>query len=405
MRNHFQAILRTVMMGAFALTASRSIADDANPPSAQKSAATQWPGCVSIFHGFNWGSDENYVTAIKEAGFGAAGATEGQIPMCRKAGLKAFVFAWPHESVVIASKYKDDPTVLAFYMADRYVPGQWEAFAEMEKDMYGQNPFKPAIFTMYALRGGLPEFVPNVRPRALEFYHYHWDATRAPHLRYQILDQYRRESLKAGGLPVIEIVLVMADDLRKTRQTVYGSLAYGTRGIRWWGGAQFFDLGKKDARGVPQPTALGDDALKINAAIKAYDPIFARTRCIDVFHAAPLPEGTQSTPPGLGFQLGGEEVLVGVREGANHETYLMVANRDASKPHDALLTFKEEVEIQRMDKVSGKWEPLLAENGKEGSVFKVPLEEGGGELLSVTHGEKSPLGANIPSTTRETTAR
>lgn len=405
MRNNVQAILRTMTMGVLALSAAHSVADDANPPSAQKATATQWPGCVSIFHGHNWGTDEAFVTALKEANFGAAGSTEGQIPMCRKAGLKAFVFAWPHESVVIASKYKDDPTVLAFYMGDRYIPGQWGVFAEMEKNMYRQNALKPAIFTVYPLRGGIQEFVPNVRPRVLEFYHYHWDVNRAPHWRYHILEQYRQESLKAGGLPVIEIVVVMADDLRKNRQTVYGSLAYGTRGIRWWGGAQFFDLTKKDERGVPQRTALGDDAMKINGAIKAYNPIFAKTRCIDVFHVAPLPEGTQATPPGHSFQLGGEEVLAGVLEGANHDTYLMLANRDALKPHEALLSFKEGVEIQRMDKVSGKWQPLQAEPSKEGSVFKVPLEEGGGELLSVLHTEKSPLGAIIPPTPSETISR
>jgi len=397
MRNSETVILHVVSLIALLFATSYSLADDPTPPSAQKAPATQWPGCVSIFHGHNWGADEAFVTALQEANFGAAGATESQIPMCRKAGLKAFVFAWPHESVAIASKYKDDPTVLAFYMADRYLPGQWEAFAEMEKDMYRQNPVKPAIFTTYALRGGLQEFVPKVRPRALEFYHYHWDVNRAPHWRYRILDQYRQDSLRAGGLPVIEIVLVMADDLRKTRQTVYGSLAYGTRGIRWWGGAQFFDLGKKDERGVPQRTPLGDDVVNINAAIKAYEPVFAKTRCVDVFHVPPLPEGTKGTSAENDFQLGGEEVLAGVMEDADHHTYLMLANRDALKPHEALLTFKSAVELRRMDKTTGEWQPLSAEDSKEGPVFKVPLEEGGGELLSVIHTEKSPLGVNIPS--------
>lgn len=396
MQSTVNTLLRLLVLISFGVPISHSAAGESNPRSAEKAPSVQWPGCISIFHGHNWGADEAFVTALQEANFGAAGATETQIPMCRKAGLKAFVFAWPHESVVIASKYKDDPTVLAFYMADRYIPGQWEVFAEMEKNMYRQNPVKPAIFTVYPLRGGIQEFAPNVRPRALEFYHYHWDVNRAPHWRYRILEQYRQESLKAGGLPVIEIVVVMADDLRKTRQTVYGSLAYGTRGIRWWGGAQFFDLGKKDERGVPQRTPLGDDVVKINSAIKAYEPIFAKTRCVEVFHVPPLPEGTNGTSAESHFQLGGEEVLAGVMEDADHNTYLMLANRDALKPHEALLSFKTPVEIRRMDKTTGQWHPLAAEDSKEGQIFKMPLEEGGGELLSVIRTEKSPLGVNTP---------
>ena len=372
-----------------ALAGTGAFADDpANPTSAQKAPQVQWPGCVSIFHGHNWGVDENFVTALKEANFGGAGATENQIPACRKAGLKAFVFAWPHESIAIAPKYKDDPTVLAFYMADRYVPGRWEEFAALEKDMYQGNPVKPAIFTTYALRGGVEEFVSNVRPRALEFYHYHWDANRAPHWRYRVLEQYRQESVKAGGVPLIEIVLVMSDP-RKTRQTVYGSLAYGTRGFRWWGGAQFFDLSKKDARGIPQRTALGDDVLAINTAIKAYDPVFAKTHCVDVYHTAPLPEGTKATSASHWFQLEGEEVLAGVFEDKDKNSFLMLANRDAFKPHEAQLRFKEAVEVRRMDKASGRWTPVKAELGSSGqTLVKVPLEEGSGELLSITRPDK-----------------
>jgi len=377
------------------LTAS---ADNATPSSAQKAPAVQWPGCVSIFHGFNWGTDANYVTAIKEANFGAAGSTETQIEMCRKAGLKALVFAWPHESVVIAPKYKDDPAVLAFYMADRYVPGQWEEFAQLEQNMYRGNPRKPAIFTIYALRhkNNLDHYLPGVAPRAIEFYHHHWDVQRAPDRRYQILDQIRQEALQAGGLPVIEMVLVIPDDVRKTRQTVYGSLAYGTRGIRWWGGAQFFDRSNKDDRGVPQRTPLGNDALKINTAIKAFEPVFAKTKCVDVYHVPPLPIGTKATSSENWFQLDGEEVIVGVFEATQQPTYLLVANRDALKPHEARLSFKDATEVQLLDKATGKWRPLPGEFEKQTLSVQVPLEEGSGEMISVLRKQPAEIGANLP---------
>jgi hypothetical protein len=393
---HF--VLKFALCVSLAVARLTAVADDANPSTSPKTADVQWPGCISVFHGFNWGTDENYVTAIKEAQFGAAGATEAQIPMCGSAGLKAFVFAWPHESFAIAPKYKDDSTVLAFYMGDRYVPGQWGEFAEMERNMLRGNPLKPAIFTIYALRhkDQLDNYVPAVRPRAIEFYHHHWDPHRAPDRRYMILDEFRREAIQAGGVPVIEMVLVIPDDVRKTRQTVYGSLAYGTRGIRWWGGAQFFDLSKRDGRGVPQRTALGEDALRINTAIKAFDPVFAKTRCVHVFHAPPLPKGGQGTSAETWFQLGGEEVMAGVFEGPDKPTYLMLANRDAFQAHDALLSFKDAVEVQQLDKTTAQWRPLAGELDKQTLTVKVPLEEGGGEMISVVRKEAAEIGANLP---------
>jgi hypothetical protein len=66
------------------------------------------------------------------------------------------------------------------------------------------------------------------------------------------------------------------------------------------------------------------------------------------------------------------------------QRFLMLANRDAFKPHEATLTFTDDkLIVGRMDKPTGKWEPLKVEARDGKATVNVPLEEGGGELLRV----------------------
>jgi hypothetical protein len=159
-------------------------ADLESPDSAHKMKHVDWPGAISIFHGHNWGTDEKYPVALKALGFGAAGCTEAQIEDCRRNGLRAFVFIWPHEAGVIPKQHRDDPTVLCYYLSDRIRPQQWGVWASHENTAYAAAPAHPAIFTMNADWGHLDQFCTIVRGRAMEYYHYHWDANRRPHMRY-----------------------------------------------------------------------------------------------------------------------------------------------------------------------------------------------------------------------------
>jgi hypothetical protein len=97
---------------------------------------------------------------------------------------------------------------------------------------------------MYSNWGGIDEFCPTVRGRAMEYYQYHWDSNRRPHMQFAYLDQYRQASIKNGDVPVIRIVEVRPEDMRKTRQTVYTCLAYGVRGYRM--GGAIFDVKNRD---------------------------------------------------------------------------------------------------------------------------------------------------------------
>ena len=363
-------------------------AEAVEPTTAEKMKKVDWPGAISIFHGHNWGEDEKYLIAIKEAGFGGVGSTEWQIEQCGKHGLRAFVFIWAHESATIPAKHKDNKTVLCYYLSDRIQPHKWGSWASLEKMAYKGDPYHPAFFTMRGLWGAIDRFCPTVRGRAMEYYHYHWDGNRGPHMRFALLEQYRQASAKNGYVPVCRIVETRPDDIRKTRQTVYTCLAYGVRGYRT-GGRGIFDTNNRDARGVPTRNAFGEEFKNLNAAINAYSPIYKKARCQAVYHTAPLPAGCIAAPKDAWVQPGGKEVLVGLlREpdaagGFQGPDYLLVANRDAFNAHEATLSLKGATSVQRMDKTSGQWRDLKVKQTDDAAVVKLPLEAGSGELLRV----------------------
>jgi len=358
------------------------------PTTADKMKHVDWPGAISIYHGHNWGKDKTFPVALKEAGFAAAGVAEYQIDEVARQGLRAFVFIWPHESPTIPPKYKDNKTVLCYYLSDRIPPGKWASWTSLETMCYKGDPHHAAFFTMRGLWGGIDAFCPVVRGRAMEYYHYHWDGGRSPHMHFALLDQYRRASVANGDVPVCRIVEVRPEDMRKTRQTVYTCLAYGVRGYRMGGG--IFDTDKRDERGVPAPNAYGEELRRLNAAINAYSPIFKTTRCSAVYHVAPLPAGCAAVPGDAWFKLEGKDVLVGVfsdRSEAKPDKpvdYLLVASRDAFHPQAATLTIAAAgVKVQRMDKASAKWLDHPARTAGASTIVQVELEDGGGELLKI----------------------
>ena len=368
-----------------------------NPPSKVKMKRARWPGLVTIFHGVNWQKDTKYITAIKEAHFGASGAASFQIAEVTKRGLLAFVFIWPFEIMdkKLPAKLRTNRGVLGYYMSDRIPPGRWNTWAGYEKAAYAFDPYHPAIFTMSPRAwGGIDRYLPVTRARLIEYYHYHWDGNRSPHNHFAYLEMYRKESAKHGHVPICRIVETRPEDMRKTSQTIFTSLAYGVRGFRYGGG--LFDTNKRDKRGVPTPNEYGKAAARINQAIKAFSPVFKTARSVDVFQTAPLPPGTKEAPAGHWVRPAGQHVVLG--EFANKKNrYLVLANRDHTNDHEATLTFSEtDIKLHKMNKKSGKWQAVELAEQEEGEgeekkvrlVFKIKMEAGGGELLGVVKEKK-----------------
>jgi len=378
---------------------------DANPPSIRKAIHTQWPGLVTIYHGVNWQADETFVTAIKDAHYGATGCAEWQMDQCAKRGLKSFVFLWAHEAGTIPAKFRDDDAALCYYLGDRIKPNKWGFWAALEANAYRVDPHHPAVFSMSPQSwGGIEVYFPIVRGRAVNYYHYHWDGNRAPHHNFVYLELYRQHSAKNGHAPIVRLLESRAEDMRKTSQTVFGSLAYGVRGFQYGGG--IFDGNKRDERDVPTRNPLGEAAAKVNKAIKAFAPIFKHARNVDVFQTAPLPPFTKEAPADYWVRPTGDSVVLGIFAD-RYDHYLVLANRDAFNPHDATLHFAEAgLQVSKMNKDSSAWESLELKKGDDGrSVVTVPMEQAGGELLRVVGHYAPPAIAGRPEFVRETAVR
>jgi len=348
---------------------------------AEKASRVAWQG-VSIFHGHNWGDDEKYLLAIKEAGFNACGCTEWQIDDLAKHGLRAFVFIWPHEAKTIPAQHKNNEHVLAYYLSDRIPPSKWGYWAGLENDAYHGDIRHPAIFTMKGTWGGIDQFLPAVRARAMEYYHYHWDGNRHPHMHFAILQQFRAASRESNHVPLCRVVETRPEDMRKTRQTIFTSLAYGFRGFRW-GGSGLFDANNRDKRGVPTRTKCGDEALKINEKLVAYLRELDKAQSEAVFHTPPLPGGTRETPPDYWACPSGPHIVMGEFDDGQRRL-LLLANRDHTQPHTATVTFrKADVTVHRMNTTNADWQPETVETEGGGAKVAVKLGAGDAELFSV----------------------
>ena len=55
---------------------------------AEKMKAVDWPGAISVFHGHNWGEDDKYPIAIKEAFF-VVGPREDDRVVLRDVNIQA----------------------------------------------------------------------------------------------------------------------------------------------------------------------------------------------------------------------------------------------------------------------------------------------------------------------------
>lgn len=409
-------VLSVVMLGnGAAWGAAAKKKRDPNPPSKAKMKVAKWPGLVTIFHGVNWGEDKKYITAIKEAHFGASGAASSQINDVVRRGLRAFVFIWPFEMTdrKLPAKLRKNKAVLGYFMSDRIHPSKWGTWAGYEKSAYEFDPYHPAVFTMTPRAwGGIDRYLPVTRARLIEYYHYHWDGGRSPQNHFLYLEMYRKESAKHGHVPICRLVETRPEDMRKTSQTIFTSLAYGVRGFRY--GGALFDTNKRDKRGVPTPNVFGKAAKRINMAIKAFSPIFKTARSVDVFQTPPLPPGTKEAPKDYWVRPSGEHVVMGEFINKKKTRFLVLANRDHTKDHVATLTFSEtDIKLYKMNKKTGKWRAIKLvkqaaevkeeEGGKvEGKeeakkkvkekkmviVVKIKLKAGGGELLGVVKKKK-----------------
>jgi hypothetical protein len=376
-----------------AIVAGCAVAPQPPPPAAGPAPDT-WPGCISIFtKGGGWPEDtkaaENYLAAVREAGFGAYHGDPKHLPALRRHSL--MLFAWGDDSGERHRLLRDEPDVLGYWMRYPTPVRLWSGLAPLERRIREADPNHPALYALEMTWGMPSEFLRVVRPRVLWYRHYLWEghhpqdkfhgARWAPMNEFMYLEDARRAAL-THGVPIVRWVHVAKP--KQMRYVVSMSLCHGIRGFTWWQGWTFFDLKKTDRRGVPVRNELGEEVARLNATMRAFAPIFKKTRCVAVYHGSPFPmfpivanEESLAGPVS-------EYTVMGVFEGEGGP-YFVLGNRRLDKPQEALIQFNRAVaKVEWLDRKTETWSTveLKTANGKQQAT--VQLGPAGVEMVRVS---------------------
>ena len=327
---------------------------------------------------------------IRSQGFNSVEVEVDKLEMCRRNGLYARLGDGDINNLLkTAAGLKDDKSVFAYFISDRRRRNSFPGFTQVARAFEKVDPNHPTMFINRANWNEFHDFTAQVKPKLLDFYHYHWDGRRYPERRYIYLATFRELGVK-NGIPIMRCVGGNVP-VAQLRQTFYTSLAYGIQGFHFWP-PWMFSINKegdkpvlKDGKIVPRVNV--PPLAEVAREIKPLGPVLIKLRSTAVYHTKPVhPEapGAASFPEDHWLQLSGEQMLAGFFKGEDDGDYLMVVNCDAGKERETTLSMKAPVTlVERMDKKTGKWQ-AVAINSRDGRVvFKLKLSAGNGELFRV----------------------
>jgi hypothetical protein len=331
-----------------------------------------------------WGGpgDEAMARAYQDTHFNTVMAPIDKLEMCREHGLRVLVMNATPE---IAAANKDNPSVWGWFVRDEPKRDQFEETAVPVSKLQEADPNHPAYVNLIN-NMDLDAFFKIFNPRVLSYDYYQW--WWGTWLQFEILERHRREALN-HEVPLIVWVEVNADprwdngrpgatylpdNEVKLRQSVYTALAYGVKGIQWFLEGLCF---KRDADGKPIPELYpaGEDVKKINAELEALGPILIKLHSTGVYHTAPAVL-TKDTPGPRWVKAKGASLTIGMFENQGVR-YVLVVNRDITKPNTARLDFDKTVtRISRFDRLQRQWV-----DESSGATARIEIKPGDGELF------------------------
>lgn len=394
---HTPPLRRAGLVALAALTAAVVI-DAQAPPAPVPAAARE-------FFVYGWRAPkidgaEARIKAMADAGFTLVNATEDEVPVVARHGVRAMVTT---KDPAVAARLSANPAVWGYHLGDEPFPetvfaGIGAEFRRFEQAAPRQVPFVNMLSTTGEF---LRAYMADARPSLLSFdyYQWWWGSDRY----FEKLEQFREAAVRAG-VPLAACFEVSAnpgvewgdssrlpDNDRRLRQSVYTSLAYGVTGIEWFHTDMVFERG-----GL---TPVGRDVAAINREIAPLGRALAGLRSVDVFHTAPLPAGTRSLPKEHWVQAIPEErgagVVLGMFRDAEGRDYAMVANRDYREAQTIVMKLQSKwlgiapwytpkqykYAVDRFDRANGTW-TSVASSSSVGFSYVVPAAEA--EVFRVT---------------------
>lgn len=359
MRHTARLSIAVLLAGRFALA---SAAEPAKAP-------RRWKMDSFLISHWSFPKEGPRLKQFAEAGFNTVIAVPEELPACQAKGWRALLAVRAEE----VPAYVHNPIVWGYFLLDEPARKniRYETLVPTMEAFHRLDPSRPAYINLNE-KDDPQAFVKLLRPRVLSYDYYQWWSGSEPF--FPLLERFRRAALDAD-LPLlcwVEAVAVPhgpapADNEARVRQSVYAALAYGAKGIQWWGWR-----------------ADSPDCAKINGELKVLGPELVKLRSGDVFHTAPLPPQTRPVPGHAWVQSSTAGLVLGLFRNEEGTDFLLLANRDWKTARTATLTFAVPVmRVSRFDRQTGRWidTTLALENDRP--TLAQRLAPGDGVLLRV----------------------
>ena len=377
-----------VFLGVSLITAPRGAA------SPEGKVRYRMPSIVMLAHA-DWPKDPKYRDAmakfVVEHGFNAVEGGVDVLDVCRENGLMVQL-GGDQATLNMAPKLRNDPAVFGYFVSDRRRRDSFPTFAKIARVFEKADPTHPTIFINRAAWNEFGDFAKEVKPMLLDFYHYHAMPRRHADRYYLYLLMFRGLG-EEHGIPVMRCTSSSSPPA-VLRQTIYTSLAYGVKGFHFWTPWIFAHEKDKDGNAVLKDGKLSmyvtlPHLTDIAKEVRKMSPVLTDCRSIAMYHTDPLPISGGKAPADAWCQPSGSHLLVGVLEHEKGGDFLLVTNRHPGMKQEATLSFDKTVStVEKMDKKTGKWNPLSLVAGGEGQTAKLNLTPGDGEFLKVMRAGK-----------------
>ena len=266
----------------------------------------------------------------------------------------------------VVADYKDHPALFGYHVRDEPSAEIFNNMAAIRNRIIAQDPYHLVYGNLYPAgvdpeRLGTPTYEEHVdkfmqifQPRILSYDHYPFtNLGFRPHY-YENMATIRAAASKYN-VPFWAFTMSCAINPRYPepkeswiRMQAYTDLAYGARGIQYFtyglpeSSTERFTIAILDENG--DKTHIYDFAKRINAEIHNLAPTLKQLKTVDVYHAEPLPKGTQGLPEDFFIrELDGIPVLVGYFHDPKNKNYIMLVSRDSETKGAVKLTVSDEV--------------------------------------------------------------
>lgn len=387
-----------VLLGAILLFTSRSFADQPRPsplpaPGVFPIVSTLGPP-ASLNTLEHWGNIKKANFTVTLPGYQYdVPSTLTMLDHCQKLGLRAVVnvkllprsldepLAADYEEQVkqVVATYADRPALLGYFLKDEPNAAQFPQIGRVHKSLLRHDPLHTPCVNLFpshatpqqlgtpTYREHLEQYMQTVQPVFLCYDHYPFliSGLDRPDFFFN-LEEVRRASLKYNT-PAWNVILAKwhahfrEPTEGQMRWQVYGSLAYGIKGIlyfTYWP-VPAGKAGIVDHQGAPQP--LYGIVSRLNGEMLALGRTLLTLESTAVYHTGKtLPEGCTRLPDNGAVSVDQDSPLVvGFFDGPGDSRYVMIVNRDYDRAINVTVRYAADITgVAQVSNATGLAEPV-----------------------------------------------